>query len=96
MQRLTKPCKNTENGKYIRYTVGSFTGIYPDCDFGKVVERLAYYEDLEEQDRLLILQENNLHPCMGCDVGWGSISSEGCTSCEETCERFKRYVEEQL
>jgi hypothetical protein len=54
MERLTRPCKDTENGKYIPYTTGTYTGIFPDCTLGKVVERLAYYEDLEEQGRLEI------------------------------------------
>ena len=45
MDRLTKPCENTENGKYIPYVTGYFTGIYPDCTLGKVVSRLAEYEN---------------------------------------------------
>lgn len=46
MERLTKPCADTENGKYIPYVAGTFTGIYPDCTLGQVVEKLAKYEDL--------------------------------------------------
>ena len=55
MDRLTRLCKNTENGKYIPYVAGSFTGIYPDCTLGEVVNRLAEYEDLEEAGRLIVL-----------------------------------------
>lgn len=55
MNRLTKPCENTESGKYIPYVTGSFTGIYPDCTLGEVVSRLAEYENAEEQGRLVIL-----------------------------------------
>lgn len=57
------------------------------------IKKLAYYEDLEEQGRLIILTVQDIHPCRGCDTGWGSISSEGCTSCEETCVRLKEYNE---
>lgn len=93
MDRLTRPCENTENGKYISYVAGTFTGIYPDCTLGEVVERLAYYEDLEEQGRLIVLSIEDVHPCKGCDVGWGYASSEGCHTCDETCERLKQYNE---
>lgn len=55
MERLTRPCEDTENGKYIPHTAGSFTGIYPDCTLGEVVEKLAEYEDLEEQGLLVRL-----------------------------------------
>lgn len=44
MDRLTKPCRNTEGGKYIDHVAGDFIGIYPDCTLGKVVDRLAAYE----------------------------------------------------
>ena len=92
MERLTKICLDTENGKYIPYTTGTYTGIFPDCTLGKVVERLAYYENMEEQGRLLILAESS-YPCANCGRGWGSISSEGYHGCEETCERLRKYVE---
>lgn len=47
MEKLTRLCKDTENGKYIPYVAGDFIGIYPDCILGKVVERLAAYEDTD-------------------------------------------------
>jgi len=61
MERLTRPCEDTENGKYIPYVVGKYIGIYPynensaDTIMGEVVERLAYYENLEEEGLLLRL-----------------------------------------
>lgn len=58
-----------------------------------VWDKLAYYEDLEEQGRLIVLTVQDVHPCRNCDTGWGSISSNGCTSCEETCVRLKEYIE---
>ena len=55
MERLTRLCADTESGKFCRHTAGSFIGIYPDCTLGKVVEKLAEYEDLEEQGLLIKL-----------------------------------------
>lgn len=61
MERLTRPCEDTKNGKYIPYIVGNYTGIYPYRDgstetiLGQVVEKLAYYENLEEEELLLKL-----------------------------------------
>ena len=52
MERLTKLCKDTENGKFSTHVVGNYIGIYSDIDFGKVVEKLAEYEDAEEQGLL--------------------------------------------
>lgn len=57
------------------------------------IEKLAYYEDLEEQGRLIILTVQDIHPCRNCDTGWGHISSEGCHTCDETCKRLKAYNE---
>lgn len=91
MNRLTKPCQDTENGKYIPYTAGTYSGIFPDCTLGEVVMRLAYYEDLEEQGRLVVLEETDEHPCHKCGMGWGSISYYGYHGCEDFCERLKEY-----
>ena len=57
------------------------------------IEKLAEYEDLEEQGRLIILTVQDIHPCRNCNTGWGHISSEGCHTCDETCERLKAYNE---
>ena len=64
-----------------------------DCGIYQAIQKLAYYEDLEEQGRLITLTIQDIHPCKHCDTGWGCISSEGCTSCYDTCERLKRYNE---
>lgn len=94
MERLTRLCENTENGKYIPYVADNYIGIYPNCTLGKVVERLAYYEDLEEDGRLIVLSIQDIHPCKNCDTGWGSISSDGgCASCHDDCGRLKEYNE---
>lgn len=31
------------------------------------------------------------YPCEHCDVGWGTISSSGLTSCKDVCEKYKKY-----
>ena len=69
----------------------------------KAIARAAeeYSAVLKERDKLkqqVIELENKLcvqdiHPCRNCNTGWGSISSEGCHSCEETCIRLKEYSE---
>lgn len=47
---------------------------------------------MELEGRLGNTQEYE-YPCRYCDTGWGSVSSEGCTSCHDTCDRLKRYFE---
>ena len=39
MERLTRLCKNTENGKYISHVIDDYTGIYPNCALGHAVEQ---------------------------------------------------------
>ena len=51
----------------------------------------AKYKDLEAQGRLIVLSKEDIHPCKYCDTGWSSISSEGCKSCHDDCERLKQY-----
>ena len=53
MERLTKICKVTEDGKYLPYTIDNYSGLLPESTLGKLVEKLAYYEDLDEQGRLV-------------------------------------------
>lgn len=45
------------------------------------------------KNKLIDLTNQDIHPCRDCSTGWGSISSEGCHSCDETCERLKEYNE---
>lgn len=37
---------------------------------------------------------SNTFPCNDCDIGWASISSKGCTGCEDTCEKFAKWEAE--
>lgn len=57
------------------------------------IEKLAEYEDLEEQGRLIKLSIHDIHPCRNCGVGWESISSEVSDGCENYCTRLKEYNE---
>lgn len=41
----------------------------------------------------IILNTVDVYPCKNCDVGWASISAEGCRGCEETCVKLKEYEE---
>lgn len=55
---------------------------------------------IERLDRLLQKTDDDIiqsleHPCANCDSGWGTISEQGCTSCAESCERFKQYNRSQ-
>lgn len=60
---------------------------------GDAIDRLAYYENLIEEGRLIILSIEDINPCRSCKTGWGSISSNGYESCGETCVRLKEYNE---
>ena len=61
--------------------------------FGVPVSRIIELTKAEKQGRLIVLSVQDIHPCRNCDTGWGSISSEGSTTCEETCTRLKEYSE---
>lgn len=56
---------------------------------------LMGYEVMEDSKEVEIDQfkkEANMdNPCIGCDVGWGSISSAGSMSCRDECERLKAW-----
>ena len=61
--------------------------------FGVAVSRLMELAKADKEGRLAIFSIEDIHPCRGCNNGWGTISSEGCTTCEETCVRLKEYCE---
>lgn len=64
MNRLTRLCEDTKDGKFAKYVVGSYTGIYSNIDLGAAVDKLGYYEDLEEQGKLIEA------PCKVNDIIW--------------------------
>ena len=76
-----------------RMPLHQWAGESPDkmSIFGVTVSKIMELAKAEKEGRLIILTIQDIHPCRNCDVGWGSISSEGCHSCEETCVRLKEY-----
>lgn len=55
MKRFTRLCKDTEDGRYGKFVVGNYNGIYSGLELSEAVDKLGHYEDLEEQGRLIIL-----------------------------------------
>lgn len=78
-----------------RMPLHQWAGESPDkmSIFGVPVSRIIELTKADKEGRLLVLSVEDIHPCRGCNTGWGSISSEGCTSCEETCIRLREYNE---
>jgi hypothetical protein len=76
-----------------RMPLHQWAGESPDkmSIFGVSVAKIIELTKAEKEGRLVILSIQDIHPCRNCGVGWGSISSEGCHSCEETCVRLKEY-----
>lgn len=65
--------------------------------YGELSSQTMYCEKCKDGIKTFINNTINntleIHPCKGCDTGWGSISSKGCKSCHETCIRLKQYNE---
>lgn len=93
MERLTKHWGDNYVAAKLNYDFVWKMSIEDFEHFNAIIKKLAEYEDLEEQGRLIILSVEDIHPCRGCDAGCGSVSSEGYTTCTETCERLKAYNE---
>lgn len=76
---------------------------YKYCNFNKencptlsdIYEKLAFYEDLEESGELNIVYGVNMYPCTNCGVGWASVSTQGCKSCHDDCEKIKEYYRKE-
>jgi predicted deacylase len=52
-------------------------------------------QDLEEKGELPIVYGANVYPCTNCGIGWASISTEGCKSCHDDCEKLKEYYRKE-
>ena len=59
--------------------------------FGVTVSKIMELAKAEKEGRLVVLEIEDVHPCRNCGVGWGYASSDGCHTCDETCERLKEY-----
>lgn len=60
---------------------------------GATIDKLAYYENLEEEGRLIILSVEDIHPCKSCNTGWGRMASDGAEFCYDNCEKLNKYNE---
>ena len=60
-----------------------------------LLQPMMGYEVLEDEQflevRKMMKEANMDNPCIGCDVGWESISSAGSMSCRDKCERLKAW-----
>lgn len=61
----------------------------------EIYEKLAFYEDLEEKGELPVVYGVNVYPCTNCSVGWASVSTQGCKSCHDDCEKLKEYYRKE-
>lgn len=61
----------------------------------EIYNKLAFYEDLEENGELPVVYGENVYPCTSCGVGWSSISTHGCKSCHDDCEKLKEYYRKE-
>lgn len=59
--------------------------------FGVTVSKIMELAKAEKEGRLVVLSIEDVYPCRNCGVGWGYASSDGCHTCDETCERLKEY-----
>lgn len=60
---------------------------------GVKIEDLMQDCDQSQKSRNSVAKKeaNMDNPCIGCNVGWESISTAGSKSCRETCEKFKAW-----
>ena len=89
MNRLTK------SGAVSQKDINELLELSNENQFGinDAYYKLKHYEDLEEEGRLIVLSVEDICPCKNCDVGWHTLSCEGCDGCENYCERLKEYQE---
>ena len=73
-----------EHNHYIE-TLGERDGFEANC--------IAYKHELDMLKQGTDIQITNsfTNPCLLCNAGWGTASTNGVTSCHDTCERFKEY-----
>lgn len=101
MERLTERLENGQaavagcgdnckyNYKYCKFNEANC----PTLD--KIYEKLAFYEDLEGKGELPVVYGVNIYPCTNCGTGWASISTQGCKSCHDDCEKLREYYKKE-
>lgn len=103
MNRLTERFSNGQaavvgcgaNCQYeFRYCKNGFEGNCPTLD--DIYEKLAFYEDLEQKGALPVVYGVNVYPCTNCGTGWATISTQGCVSCHDDCEKLKEYYRKEF
>ena len=55
------------------------------------LSKLRYYENLEEEGRLIVLSIEDIHPCKSCNTGWDYMGSNGAKFCYDNCEKLNEY-----
>lgn len=102
MSRLTERFSNGQaavvgcgsNCKYDFQYCDFKNGDCPTLD--EIYEKLAFYEDLEEKGALPVMYGANYYPCTNCGVGWARISTQGCASCHDDCEKLREYYRKEF
>ena len=39
------------------------------------------------------MTDKTTSPCDSCPVGWATYDKDGCESCGDTCDKYKRYID---
>ena len=40
-----------------------------------------------------LMTDKTTSPCDSCPVGWATYDKDGCESCGDTCDKYKRYID---
>lgn len=38
----------------------------------------------------------NVYPCTDCGTGWATVSTQGCKSCHDDCEKLREYYRKRF
>ena len=66
-----------------------------DKDSRFYLTRLQSLSATEKNAFLMGRWNCTIHPCEGCNTGWGSASADGVHTCNETCERLAAWNKKQ-
>lgn len=97
IERLAKYEDSKLSPEQVMFLKNIIDSVWGDTSF---VEHTRKLLTAEKENRIIIFDkpldeipyyiEN---PCLKCNIGWGKISENGCTSCKDDCVRFKQYNE---